>query len=137
MRPATEGTLAALLDALPPSSLRESILVVVSTRPVNLLEEAERSARLSGGSARGLIGRVILLDAARGDLTDLIQFGESPSTTALQWHESQHPIRFSAPTSGVAPGKAQGPDGAPGAGAEPPASNLAAKGVRSNGETGP
>ena len=88
MRPATEGSLAALLDALPPATLRESILIIVSTRPVNLLEEAERSARLSGGSARGLLGRVILLDASRGDLADLIQFAESPSATALQWHES-------------------------------------------------
>jgi hypothetical protein len=88
MRPATEGSLAALLDALPPASLRESVLVIVSTRPVNLLEEAEQSARLSGGAARGLLGRVMLLDASHGDLTDLIQFAESPSATALQWYES-------------------------------------------------
>jgi len=98
MRPATEGSLAALLDALPPSALRESILIIVSTRPVNLLEEAERSARLSGGSARGLLGRVILLDASRGDLADLIQFSESPSATALQWHESH--LSLSAVGSG-------------------------------------
>jgi uncharacterized protein (DUF58 family) len=103
MRPATEGSLAALLDALPPASLRESILIIVSTRPINLLEEAERSARLSGGSARGLVGRVILLDASRGDLTDLIQFAESPSATALQWYES-HPW-----TQGAGP-LARGPD---------------------------
>ena len=75
MRPATEGTLAALLDALPPPTLREALLIIVSTRPVNLAEEAERSARLSGASARSLLGRV---DRARtpsqGDLADLIQF---------------------------------------------------------------
>jgi len=88
MRPATEGTLSALFDALPPATLRESILIVVSTRPVNLLEEAERSSRLSDGSARGLMGRVVLFDASRGDLADLIQFAESPSTTVLQWHAS-------------------------------------------------
>jgi uncharacterized protein (DUF58 family) len=88
MRPATEGTLSTLFDALPPAALRESILIVVSTRPVNLLEEAERSARLSGGSARGLMGRVVLIDASRGDLADLIQFAEGSNTTALQWHHS-------------------------------------------------
>jgi uncharacterized protein (DUF58 family) len=88
MRPAAEGTLAALFDALPPAILREAILVCVSTRPVNLLEEAEHSARLSGGSARGLMGRVALFDASRGDLDDLVQFAESPTQTALQWHES-------------------------------------------------
>jgi hypothetical protein len=92
MRPATEGTLAALFDAMPPSTLREAILIVVSTRPVNLLEEAERSARLSDGSARGLMGRVILLDASRGELAHLIRFAESPSTTALQWHESHRDV---------------------------------------------
>ena len=105
MRPATEGTLSALFDALPPATLRESILIVVSTRPVNLLEEAERSTRLSGGSARGLMGRVVLLDASRGDLADLIQFAESPSTTALQWHES-HLTLLDASAHGVGPGGA-------------------------------
>jgi hypothetical protein len=53
MRPSAEGTLAALFDAVPPSTLREAILIVVSTRPVNLIEEAERSARLSGGLGAG------------------------------------------------------------------------------------
>ena len=88
MRPSTEGTLSALFDALPPAILRESILIIISTRPVNLLEEAERSSLLSGSSARGLMSRVVLLDASRGDLADMIQFAESSSTTALQWHES-------------------------------------------------
>jgi uncharacterized protein (DUF58 family) len=74
MRPAAEGQLAALLDIIPPSLLREAFLVIVSTRPVNLLEEAERSARLSGASGRGLAGRALVLDAARGDLDDLIRF---------------------------------------------------------------
>lgn len=77
MRPASEGGLAALLDALPPSTLREAIFVVVSSRPINLHEEAEKTARLSGASSRGLLGRVTLLDASRGDLADLIQFGEA------------------------------------------------------------
>jgi hypothetical protein len=76
MRPSTEGALSALLDALPPATLRESVLIIASTRPVNLIEEAERSARLSGSSSRGLLGRVVLLDASNGDLADLIQFSE-------------------------------------------------------------
>lgn len=76
LRPTTEGGLALLLDAMPPSTLRESVLVVVSTRPINLNEEAERSARLTANSSRGLFGRVTLLDASRGDLADLIQFDD-------------------------------------------------------------
>jgi uncharacterized protein (DUF58 family) len=99
MRPATEGNLAALLDALPPACLREAIVIIVSTRPVNLLEEAERSARLSVGSARGLLGRVILLDASRGELSDLITFGENPSLTALQSHEVQGDFLGAEPRS--------------------------------------
>ncbi|MDR3639100.1 MAG: DUF58 domain-containing protein [Isosphaeraceae bacterium] len=79
LRPSTEGTFSALLDALPPATLREAALVVVSTRPLNLAEEAERSARLSGGSGRGWAGRVILLDAARGDLDELVQYPGSSS----------------------------------------------------------
>lgn len=81
LRPSTEGTLSTLFDTLPPATLREAILVVVSTRPVNLIEEAERSARLSGASARGLLSRVVLLDAARGSLSDLIQYHDSPFST--------------------------------------------------------
>jgi hypothetical protein len=74
MRPATEGSLSSLFDVLPPATLREAALIVVSTRPLNLMEEAERSARLAGGAARGLLGRVTLLDASRGDLADMIDF---------------------------------------------------------------
>ncbi len=103
MRPTAEGTLAALFDAVPPSTLREAILMVVSTRPVNLIEEAERSARLSGGSARGLTGRVILLDASRGDLTDLVQFADSASSPALGHRAAVAPSRDGLPTDGAAP----------------------------------
>jgi uncharacterized protein (DUF58 family) len=102
MRPSAEGTLAALFDAVPPSTLREAILIVVSTRPVNLIEEAERSARLSGGSARGLMGRVVLFDASRGDLNDLIQFTESSSSTTLGLRESSAPSRDGKLTDGSA-----------------------------------
>ncbi|MDB5351181.1 MAG: hypothetical protein JWN86_2428 [Planctomycetota bacterium] len=76
MRPAPEGQMSVLLDALPPACLREAMLVMISTRPVNLADEAERSSRLSGGASRGIAGRVLLLDASQGDLTDLIHFDE-------------------------------------------------------------
>src|SRR5207302_206606 len=47
LRSSPEAGLSALLDVVSPSTIRESYLIVVSTRPVNLLEEAERSTRLS------------------------------------------------------------------------------------------
>ncbi|HEY2155098.1 MAG TPA: DUF58 domain-containing protein [Isosphaeraceae bacterium] len=78
MRATSEGGLAPLLDALPPATLREAIFVVVSTRPINLHEEAEQTSRLSGASSRGLFSRVTLLDVSRGDLADFIQSGEAP-----------------------------------------------------------
>jgi uncharacterized protein (DUF58 family) len=83
MRSSSEGQLSTLLDALPPASLRDAILVVVSTRSLNLVEEAERSLRLSGAAGRGLSGRVIQLDASRGDLADLVQFGEQASAHSI------------------------------------------------------
>jgi uncharacterized protein (DUF58 family) len=76
MRPTHEGTLGELFDALPPTTLRDAMLVVVSTRPVNLIEEAERSTSLSVSTARGLMGRAIVINAAAGDLSDLIRFRE-------------------------------------------------------------
>lgn len=83
MRPSTEGGISGLLDALPPACLREAQLVLISTRPINLVEEAERSDRLAGGAARGIANRIMLLDAARGELNDLIKFDEAPTTRLL------------------------------------------------------
>jgi uncharacterized protein (DUF58 family) len=77
LRSSPEPGLAALLDVVPSATIRESYLLVVSTRPINLMEEAERSTRLSAASLRVLLGRVTMLDASKGDLADLIQFGKS------------------------------------------------------------
>ncbi len=84
LRSASEGGLAELLDILPPVVLRESMLIVVSTRPLNLLEEAEKTARLSGAGARTLMGRVVLLNATQGDLTPLFQTSEATTENILQ-----------------------------------------------------
>ncbi len=91
-----EGTLSALLDTLPPSTLRESSLVIVSTRPINLIEEAERSARLSGLASRNLLSRVLLLDASRGDLNDLVQYDGTSSATDLERREPPADVPESA-----------------------------------------
>jgi uncharacterized protein (DUF58 family) len=91
MRPATEGSLSSLFDVLPPATLREAALIVVSTRPLNLMEEAERSARLAGAAARGLLGRVTLLDASRGDLADLVQYTGTSSAAALARRDQTDP----------------------------------------------
>ncbi len=84
LRPASEWGLAELLDALPPVVLREAILIIISTRPLNLLEEAERSSRLNGAAARSLMGRVILLNATQGDLLPLFNVGETATQNILQ-----------------------------------------------------
>ena len=84
LRPATEGTLADLIDTMPVSLLRDSLLVIVSTRPINLAEEAERSSRLGGSSTRNLLTRTIVLNAAQGDLSDLIQDAGSTSRNLLE-----------------------------------------------------
>jgi uncharacterized protein (DUF58 family) len=83
LRPASEGGLAELLDILPPAVLREAVMVIVSTRPLNLLEEAERSSRLSGTAARSLQGRVMLLNATAGELAPLFEPAESSTRNLL------------------------------------------------------
>lgn len=83
LRGGSEGSISSLIDILPPLTLREAILVIVSTRPVNMIEEMERSSRLSGTPTRGLLGRVVLLDASRGDLNPLIQYTGTSSTATL------------------------------------------------------
>ncbi len=84
LRPATEGTLAELIDTLPASSLRDSLLIIVSTRPVNLAEESERSSRLAGASSRNLLSRAVVLNAAQGELSELIQNAGSTSRILLE-----------------------------------------------------
>ena len=79
LRPSSEGHLSSLFDSIPTSVLRDSLIIIVATRPVNLIEESERSARLSGVKGRGLAGRVVILDASRGDLDDLIEFDRPPT----------------------------------------------------------
>jgi uncharacterized protein (DUF58 family) len=84
MRPASEGGLADLFDVMAPAVLREALLVIVSTRSLNLIEEAERSSRFSGTSARGLLGRATTLNSSQGDLFPLIQFAEDSTRDLLQ-----------------------------------------------------
>ena len=82
LRGSSDGTLAALLDVIPPSTLRESIIIVVTTRPLNLHDEAEKSSRLPASAIRGLLGRITLLDVSKGDLADLFQIGAAGTRPA-------------------------------------------------------
>jgi len=84
LRPTHEGRLAELFDALPPATLRDAMLIVVSTRPLNLMEEADRSARLSSTAARGPLSRAVLLNAGRDELNNLIHFDEADSLRPLE-----------------------------------------------------
>ncbi len=84
LRPDSEGGLAELFDVMPPAMLREALLVIVSTRPLNLIEEAERSSRFTGTSARSLLGRVLLLNATAGDLSSLFQSAPDSAPNVLE-----------------------------------------------------
>jgi len=84
LRPAAEGTLAELIDILPATALRDSLLFIVSTRSINLAEEAERSARLAGSSSRNVLARAVVLNAAQGELSELIQDAGSTSRMLLE-----------------------------------------------------
>jgi uncharacterized protein (DUF58 family) len=84
LRPTAEGTLAELIDILPATALRDSLLFIVSTRSINLAEEAERSARLAGSSSRNVLARAVVLNAAQGELSELIQDAGSTSRMLLE-----------------------------------------------------
>jgi hypothetical protein len=84
MRPASEGGLAELFDVVPPAILREALMVIISCRPINLIEEAERSSRLSGASARNWLGRVLVLNSTQGDLAPLFQPSDAATRNLVQ-----------------------------------------------------
>jgi hypothetical protein len=81
LRPVSEGHVHQLFDALPPATLRQAFVVIVSTRAINLADEVEQSARLAAAPGRGLAGHILMLDVSRGDLSDLIRFSEGLSPT--------------------------------------------------------
>ena len=56
--------------------------MIVSTRPVNLIEEAERSSRLAG-TRREACPCAFLLNAAQGDLNPLFQLDGEASNDLL------------------------------------------------------
>lgn len=119
LRGSSEGQLATLFDQLPPALLREALIVIVATRPVNLSDEATRSSRLAEATHRGLSGRLIVLDAARGELSGLIDEGDSAPVG-----DERHRLDGGGPGTGdepIAPGSVPsipepsllGPDGHP------------------------
>ena len=74
LRPTPEGHVGGLLDVMPPAMLRDAMILIVSTRAINLAEEYERSTRLNESTGLRLTGRTLLLDASRGDLDNYIRF---------------------------------------------------------------
>ncbi len=97
LRATSDGTLADLLDVIPPSTLRESILIVVSTRPLNLQQEAEKSTRLPASAIRGLVARVTLFDVAKGDLNDLFEVGGAARPRSRTGGSGDDPLATLAP----------------------------------------
>ena len=75
IKPNHELSLYQLLDILPPATLREAIFVVITTRPVVLADEAQKSDRLRSAAGRGLSNRIVMLDVSKGDLAGLVEYG--------------------------------------------------------------
>jgi uncharacterized protein (DUF58 family) len=84
MKPNHELSLHQLLDIMPAVTLREAIFVVVTTRPMQLAEEAAKSERLRNATGRGLSNRLILLDVSRGELDGLVEFDQRKSSLSEQ-----------------------------------------------------
>ncbi len=99
MRTTTEERLAELFDVMPAPVLRESLMIIISCRPLNVIEEAERSSRLSGTSTRSLLGRVILLNSGQGDLVPLFQLA-SATTRNLLHHRLNAKVEKRQPSQG-------------------------------------
>ena len=84
LRPTSEGHLGGLFDVVPPPMLRDAMLLIVTTRPIVLAEELERSRRLSGATGFRMVGRSLLLDASRGDLDDYIRFDRASTRAPVR-----------------------------------------------------
>ncbi|MFM1801242.1 MAG: hypothetical protein RJA81_594 [Planctomycetota bacterium] len=94
IKPNHELSLHQLLEILPPATLREAIFVVITTRPVVLSEEANKSVRLRNAAGRGLTGRMVLLDVSKGDLEGMVEYENQSQrgsilTVPVQYGSSQ------------------------------------------------
>lgn len=81
LRGSSLGQLSALFDMLPPPTIRDSMMIVVSTRPVNLVEESERSSRLIGAAGRSVLARIRVLDVSHGGLK--AYFEDDPDSASM------------------------------------------------------
>ena len=88
LRPTNEGHVGGLFDVLPAPLLRDAMLLIVSTRAINLTEEYERSTRFNESTGMRLSGRALVLDASRGDLDNYMRFDGGPSLAASPLTES-------------------------------------------------
>jgi uncharacterized protein (DUF58 family) len=98
LRSHVDGRLSSLLDVVPPVMLRESTLLILSTRAINLAEEIERSTRLSDSAWRGLSsGRVLLLNASHRELQDYIRYDQGSAVATAPRPDGRFP---GTPTEG-------------------------------------
>ena len=115
LRASADGSLATLLDAVPPSTLRESALIVVSTRHLNLQAEADKSTRLPSSAIRGFLARVTSIDVSKGELDELFQV-RKPSVARGDGTAAPVAARlidhFGAPVDATGPGQPASTKGA-------------------------
>lgn len=90
-----ELSLHQLFDILPPATLREAIFVIVTTRPIEIAEEAAKSDRLRAAAGRGLANRMVLLDVSKGDLEGLVEYEEVQAAA-----ETVSQVRLDSPSPG-------------------------------------
>jgi hypothetical protein len=98
-----ELSLHQLFDILPPATLREAIFVIVTTRPIEIAEEAAKSDRLRAAAGRGLVNRMVLLDVSRGDLEGLVEYEKTEAAV-----ETVSAVRVESPQTDDEPGRAMG-----------------------------
>lgn len=113
MKPNHELPIHELLDILPAATLREAIFVVVTTRPVHLAEEAAKSERLRSAASRGLANRLVMLDASRGDLKGLVEFGTEEKASTNRAEQNGHAgvtSKDHAPTASTSSQTETGPE---------------------------
>ena len=63
------GQVSALMETIPPAMVRDSTIVLVTTRPIDLNAESQRSTKIADGHLREFTSRLLILNARNGDLT--------------------------------------------------------------------
>ena len=69
----SQGNIASLLEVIPPGIIRDSTVVIVTTRTIRLSDEVKQATKQAEAKIRGLSSKALVLNVTEGELSPFFQ----------------------------------------------------------------